>query len=277
MTPPGRQIPSLPYQPALLGGLQRRLVQLPDYDEPYELIEMDPRSTLARLLRAAGAVRVPVPADLREQHPLMGAVSTRVTRTLHSQTPHIDFPHPPGDPRRYNLFWAEQPRQGARTFFIPRRCTDSLVRLMTAFLAGSAAVWADAEPVIVRWADDPRSLSRYPLPDHMVHAFTRLVYDSDTSGWERLSAFGKTTVCARVLGNTVAATQCVDAILSGLGDAVLVEEWKEPVILIADDTQFFHGRRGVGETGGDFFRIWLTGPPVSGFSYVQSAAVASAS
>ncbi|MFT4975536.1 MAG: hypothetical protein ACI8S6_001423 [Myxococcota bacterium] len=272
--PSTRPIPTALFHPQLLSGVSHERITLPDYDEPYEIMALRPDAPLARILAEHGVVRIPVPQTLRASTPLLAPVRTQVTRTLHSQTPHIDFPHPPDDPRRYNLFWAEAPRRGAATYFIPISHADALVEHLTAFLSGNAMVWAASQPVLARWAEDPTALSRYPLPAAMVEGYARLVRDGDRRGWARLSDFGKTTIAARVLGSTLAATRCVEAILTELADVAHVETWDRPLLVAADDLRFFHGRLGVGDSGGAFFRVWLSGPPGRGLSYLKPAPLA---
>lgn len=266
----GRPVPTALYRPELLAGLQRAQIRLPDYDGLYNMISVPPGSPLAHLVARAGAVRIPVPADLRARAPLLAPVRTRVTRTMHSQTPHIDFPHPSSDPRRYNLFWAETPRQGACTYFIPAQHGADLCAALTDFLCGNTGVWDRSAGLVARGRQQPAVLSRYPLPDLMLDAFEDLTRHADDRRWQRLSAFGQTTIAARVLGNTTDATRCVEAILGALGaDRVLVETWDEPLLVVADDTRFFHGRLGHGDSGGAFFRVWLSGPPTGAFSYLR--------
>lgn len=253
---------------ALFRGLSHGTACLPEYDDPYRLIHTAPDAPIRTLLSASPLVRIPVPSDLRACVSLFSSIETRVTRTLHSQTPHIDIPHTPGDPRRYNLFWAESPRQGALTYFIPRRHAVTLSRLLAELLRSNTKIQDASAPVLRSYATAPESLSRYPLPAAVVEGYRALVFDGDSAGWDELTVFGQTTVCARVLGNTTAATWCVRHILSALGDAVHIECWDRPQVVLADDTAFFHGRLGMGETGSAFFRVWISGPPESMLRYV---------
>ncbi|MEL6348185.1 MAG: hypothetical protein AAFV53_34065 [Myxococcota bacterium] len=265
--PKGPPIPTLPYQPGMFGGLQHGQVRLPEYPTPYSLIQMKPDATIARRLQQHALIRIAVPDDLRQVEPLFSPVHTKVTRTMHSQSPHIDFPHLDRDPRRYNLFWAEAPRTGAATYFIPLTHAAQAERLLQDFLCGNAEVWAMAEPIFAAHRNDPASLSRYPLPQLAVDAFTVLTRDGDDTLWRQLSGFGQTTVSARVLGNTVAGTRCVSHILANLNGIAYLETWRRPYVILFDDTRFYHGRIGVGDSGGDFYRVWVTGEPIGGLSY----------
>ena len=273
----GLPLPRLPYTPGLFDGVAHTTVALPEYDELYRMLVAQQGAPLLALLRARPLLRIPVPADLRQRQALFRGIHTQVTRTLHSQTPHIDFPHPPGDPRRFNLFWAEAPRQGAVTYFIPRDLSDAVADAMTAYIAENPDIQQASAPVLERYAADEGSLSRYPLPADVVEGYRALVFAGDARLWSQLSDFGKTTICARVLGNTEAGTRCVEHVLSCLGGRFWVERWQEPAVVLMDDTRLLHGRLGRGDSGGRFYRIWLSGPPGEHFGHYRQDAAATAS
>lgn len=167
----------------------------------------------------------------------------------------------PADARRCTLFWAESPRRGARTYFIHRRHAVMLSR-PSKQRCGSRET-QQVSGARCRCGQPGQPHSRCPLPAAVLKGSRALVFDGDPTGWDRLTVFGQSTVCARVLGNTAAASRCVRHTLSVLSDAAHIETWERPIIVLADDAAFFHGRLGARETGGAFFRVWLSGPPTS--------------
>ncbi len=238
-------------------GLTAAALSLPEYAEPYRVLLVAEDAPLRPLLAAHPLLVADAPPDLRRRAPAFAQLSTRVTAPRHSQPPHRDHPHRPGDPRRFTLFWAERPRNHAHTFFIEESCADELADATTGWLLGNREAAEAAALRVTLFHDDPRRVTRYALPPSHVFAFTSLV-TGDPAPWLLLDALARSTVTTRLLGNTEIATRLTEHLLARLGARAWTEAWERPRVVIADDSTLLHGRLGRGESGEGFFRVWLT-------------------
>lgn len=258
----------LPWRPDLVDGLRAETLVLPEYDAPYQALRAAPDAPLLALLAEHPLIRVAVPADLRQRSPLFRDIQTQVTRSFHSQPPHRDHPHRVGDPRRYNLFWAESARRNASTYFLPDATAPEVARWLAEALRGQPDAWEAAAPRIAAYRDDPRMLSRYHVPAAAVGALEALLRDGDPGPWEGLDPLDQLTTLTRALGNTPLVTALLDRLFADLADtcpgALTQEDWSEPCMVLADDTRLLHGRYGTAESGLGFYRIWICPPDQTG-------------
>lgn len=243
-------------------------MNLPEYPSPYQVFALEKGAPLLEILAEHPLVCLRVPDDLRRQVPLFNSVQSQITRTVHSQPPHHDHPHPSGDPRQFNLFWAERPRaQAATVFFVPE-ATPMIAETLTRFMCGNAEAWQRSLPFIQLYQREALRLSRYRLPAQVVEAYTRLLRDGDKALWNQLSHFGQTTVTTRIYSNHVGATHLLQHIMNALPpEWVTLEFWAEPLLVLADDTWGTHARWGMGESGGHFYRTWLAMPEDHAFPH----------
>lgn len=237
-------------------GLTAAALSLPEYAEPYRVLLVAADAPLRALLAAHPLLMADAPRDLRRRAPAFAQLSTRVTAPRHSQPPHRDHPHRPGDPRRFTLFWAERPRDHAHTFFVAESCAEELAEAAACWLLGNREAADAAALRITLFHADPRRVTRYPLPPSHVEAFAALV-GGDPAAWSRLDALSRSTVTTRLLGNTEVATRLTEHLLDVLGPRAWRERWLRPRVVIADDSTLLHGRLGRGESGEGFFRVWL--------------------
>lgn len=255
---------SLRWDPRLLDRLVPDSVDLPEYPNPYRILRLSAGAPLQEILAEHPVVRIAVPADLRARSPIFAALRDGITRSVHSQPPHHDHPHRSGDPRRYNLFWAEQPRRQAATLFFPSDATPLIATTLTRALCGDQDAWQRSLPMLQLYARDPIRLSRYRLPPSVVAAYARLLRDGDPRPWSDLTPFGQTTVTTRIYSNHAGSTCLLELILAALRATcpgwIIYEPWEEPALILADDTSGTHARLGYGESGEHFYRIWVASP-----------------
>lgn len=270
----------LPYDPSLFAGLRVLSVDLPEYDEPYRILEAEPASPLRRALDEHPLIRVPVPPDLRARVPAFRDLDTQVSRSFHSQPPHQDHPHRPGDPRRFNVFWAEEARANASTYFLPLAREPEVAAFLSAALRGSAEAWEASQPKLSTYAEEPLLMSRYLVPVEAMRAYVALVRDGDAGPWSALTDFGQIITAARILGNTPVITELLPAFFAWM-DArfpgeLYVERWAEPCVVLSDDTCLLHGRYGRGASGAGFYRMWLAddrASPPPALAYLRAEAL----
>ncbi|MBL8617677.1 MAG: hypothetical protein JNM72_18865 [Deltaproteobacteria bacterium] len=245
----------------MLAELIEDQVELPEYAGAYTVFRAATRGRLCALLDRADLVHMHVRSDLRAALPGFGQLSSRVSSGAESQPPHMDHPHRPGDQRRYNLFWAEHPREGATTYFLPLGLGPEVADLLEQHLHRNERAWAWSEPLVAAWKRDPRSLSRYLVPPEAIVAYADLVRYGRKAAWRRLSVDGRLMVTTRIMSNNSEATRMVEWLLCRLQQThpgeVCSVAYTAPTVVIADDTALYHGRLGRGETGAGFFRRWL--------------------
>lgn len=278
------RVAEVAYSPSLFAGLRSVTLDLAEYPEPFRMLSAAADAPLVALLGEHPVARIRVPPDLRAREPLFRAFDTSVTRSVHSQPPHLDHPHRPGDPRRYNLFWAERARANASTYFLPLGLLGPVAGYLTRFLRANAEAWEQSQPKLAMYAEDPLSMSRYLVPRAAIEAYVGLVREGVEASWSRLTPFGQVTTAARILGNTAVITEFLPAFFAwveaGYPGALHLERWSEPCLVLADDTRCLHGRYGSGESGGHFYRTWISidsgATPNEAFSYLSDRPASSA-
>ena len=245
----------------LLAELVEDQIQLPEYPGEYSVFRAPPDGQLMNVLAQGDLVRMRVRPDLRSVLPPFARFRSRIATTVESQPPHLDHPHRPGDLRRYNLFWAEYPREGASTYFIPRSLGPWVADFFEDHLRNNPTAWAWSERLVAAYQRDPRLLSRYVVPERVITAYVDLVRWGRTENWRQLSVDGRLTVTTRIMSNNPETTRLVGLLLRTLADAhpnaIVNTSYPEPTVIFADDTALYHGRFGQGDSGTGFFRTWL--------------------